>query len=385
MFRNRSDGSAQERSDRTLAGLISAGGLVLVLGDTLPRMSQLSDFAPWWNLSGFLLIGAITLITVGFRRFKWDWLRLLWVGAPLLSVMLLVTSFAAYQGSEPDAVLPWIWSIEPVMVSFTVLWLAPGPAVGFALISALLPAVSGLLVLGRIPEATAVVTPDHLSNIGFVAIFLGIQYQLGRQRRAESARAEKERNRANQEALVRQRKSLARLVHDDVLSVFIAALALPWPTAELRAEARRAQVLLAEAAQPPSSDNWRSVEGAVQEWRAAAAATDPDCAVTVRQEPGSLPEPVVVELGRAAAECLRNAVRHAGAGARRGLAIDAGPRRVRLVVSDDGVGFDPGRVDPRRFGLRSSVAERIASLDGAEWQLSSQPGAGTVVELTWRC
>jgi signal transduction histidine kinase len=54
---------------------------------------------------------------------------------------------------------------------------------------------------------------------------------------------------------------------------------------------------------------------------------------------------------------------------------------VRLVVSDDGVGFDPAAVrDQRgRFGL-GNMAERARAL-GAHFELSSEPGRGTRVEV----
>jgi len=53
----------------------------------------------------------------------------------------------------------------------------------------------------------------------------------------------------------------------------------------------------------------------------------------------------------------------------------------RLVISDDGRGFDPGHVDPTRFGL-VSMRERAASFGGV-FSVDSSPGAGTRLEVTF--
>ncbi|HUE07553.1 MAG TPA: ATP-binding protein [Acidimicrobiales bacterium] len=53
----------------------------------------------------------------------------------------------------------------------------------------------------------------------------------------------------------------------------------------------------------------------------------------------------------------------------------------RLVIADDGRGFDPCEVDPTRFGL-VSMRERAASLDGS-FSVDSSPGRGTRLEVAF--
>jgi signal transduction histidine kinase len=53
----------------------------------------------------------------------------------------------------------------------------------------------------------------------------------------------------------------------------------------------------------------------------------------------------------------------------------------RLVIADDGRGFDPGNVDPTRFGL-VSMRERAASLGGS-FTVDSSPGRGTCLEVAF--
>jgi signal transduction histidine kinase len=102
--------------------------------------------------------------------------------------------------------------------------------------------------------------------------------------------------------------------------------------------------------------------------------------VELRAENGSEPDPGDVEVLRIAHEALHNAVRHAAA-KRVTVQLEGGERRLRLEVSDDGIGFDPR--DPelrsRHLGL-TSMEERAREL-GGRLELRSAPGSGTTVTL----
>jgi len=77
-------------------------------------------------------------------------------------------------------------------------------------------------------------------------------------------------------------------------------------------------------------------------------------------------------------EALANVVRHADASEAR-IRIAAGATRVIVEIQDDGRGFDPDSVQAGHFGLESmrGRAEEI----GAELEISSAPGRGTVVRV----
>ncbi len=91
-------------------------------------------------------------------------------------------------------------------------------------------------------------------------------------------------------------------------------------------------------------------------------------------------------------EALRNIERHAQAHEVRvtlqwvpsrhpaGAGSEA-PRRARVTIVDDGVGFDPAQPRPGHFGVRGMVEQ--ASLLQAQLDLHSAPGAGTRVALTF--
>src|SRR5690606_7698836 len=99
---------------------------------------------------------------------------------------------------------------------------------------------------------------------------------------------------------------------------------------------------------------------------------------SVRPLPRSL-EDAVFRIGR---EAIVNAVRHADA-ARIDIQLDYRPNRFRLEVRDDGRGFSPQEAEEARLqghlGL-AGIRDRAAHL-GGHCEISSQPGAGTIVTV----
>jgi ligand-binding sensor domain-containing protein/signal transduction histidine kinase len=95
-------------------------------------------------------------------------------------------------------------------------------------------------------------------------------------------------------------------------------------------------------------------------------------------EAAKLPGDVETNLLRIGQEAVSNAASHAGA-RRVEVRLSFGPQEVRLQVSDDGCGFDPGRqtANGGHFGL-TGMRERALKF-GGEFALDSRPGAGTEV------
>jgi len=86
------------------------------------------------------------------------------------------------------------------------------------------------------------------------------------------------------------------------------------------------------------------------------------------------------ELLRIAQEAVSNAVRHAHPHTVRITMTDE-PAHWELAVADDGVGMQerPDVYAREGFGL-SSMRQRAGAI-GGEWQIDSQPGAGTRVSV----
>jgi signal transduction histidine kinase len=84
-----------------------------------------------------------------------------------------------------------------------------------------------------------------------------------------------------------------------------------------------------------------------------------------------------VALYRICQESLANVVRHAAA-RHVDVRLVATPEQVRLVVEDDGQGFDASDMPGERHGL-VGMNERARMLGGS-LEIRSSPGAGTRVE-----
>jgi PAS domain S-box-containing protein len=105
--------------------------------------------------------------------------------------------------------------------------------------------------------------------------------------------------------------------------------------------------------------------------------------INVNTEGESLVLPPVVEsaLVSIAREALTNAARHAGAAIIKVDIAFVDGNAVQLVVTDDGVGFDPEAVNPDSFGL-VNMRERAARAAIA-LTFVTEPGAGTAIVARW--
>jgi two-component system NarL family sensor kinase len=95
-------------------------------------------------------------------------------------------------------------------------------------------------------------------------------------------------------------------------------------------------------------------------------------------EMGALPAAVEVGLYHIAREALTNVARHAPTSSA-SLQIDEDDERIHMRIADDGPGFDVAAVSAGRFGLLG-MRER-ARLLGGELQITTSPGAGTVLDV----
>ncbi len=96
--------------------------------------------------------------------------------------------------------------------------------------------------------------------------------------------------------------------------------------------------------------------------------------------PGRRLEPQLeTTIFRIVQEAITNARKHARAGHLE-VELSRTANRVRIVVTDDGRGFDPAAVPEDRFGLEG-IRQR-SKLLGAEPRITSAPGRGTTIDVT---
>ena len=77
---------------------------------------------------------------------------------------------------------------------------------------------------------------------------------------------------------------------------------------------------------------------------------------------------------------LENVLRHSGATVAEVELVYA-PEAVTVMVTDEGVGFDPAKVAHDRLGLRASIEARIEAVGGTV-QIWSTPGSGTSIAMS---
>ena len=204
-----------------------------------------------------------------------------------------------------------------------------------------------------------------------------------------------------------------RLTHDHVLAALLAVL----PSRGLDADQVHQQAHHALDALDPSPDagpprDLDHLTGLLAAWcrahttpactwqvdagptRRSAGAGDVGAGKAAVGEAGAgpgarpLPPQVLAALREAVLEALRNVECHArgrdaGRRVRALLTVRQVRDGVRVVVRDDGVGFDPADAPQVHLGLRLSVRERMDALPGGWVQVDTAPGRGTRVFLGW--
>jgi PAS domain S-box-containing protein len=220
-----------------------------------------------------------------------------------------------------------------------------------------------------------------------------LQKEIEQRARIEKELAEK----AADEAVTADRTRLARDLHDAVTqTLFSASL-----TAEVLPELWETDV---DEAQKSTEELRQLTRGALAEMRTLllelrpATLTQTRLSDLIRQlceafigrsrlpiqlnmeGDDKLPPEVQIAFYRIAQESLNNVFKYA-----RATEVDVdlliSSSCVRFKVCDDGLGFDASTVKPTSLGMR--IMRERAEAIGAEFRISSAPGAGTCVEVTW--
>jgi signal transduction histidine kinase len=126
---------------------------------------------------------------------------------------------------------------------------------------------------------------------------------------------------------------------------------------------------------------------AALEWFAAETRKNYNIEVTVEADCSANPKAADVRifLFRAVRELLLNSAKHAGGSAVHITMQHRRPDKVRIIVADDGPGFDPNSLDDKRTGSQTvgllNIRERVNSF-GGEFHINSGPKRGTRITLS---
>jgi GAF domain-containing protein len=202
--------------------------------------------------------------------------------------------------------------------------------------------------------------------------------------------------RGQQIAVLEERRRLARELHDSVtqslFSMSLLAQVLPDLWEIDRAEARAGLVQIRDMTRGalaemrallfelrPAALGERSLAHALREHASAfTQRAGVPIALDVANDV-ALPEAVEQAFFRIAQEALTNIARHARA--RQARVTLAGGPPARLLIADDGQGFQPERIAAGSFGLQS-MRERAAGI-GARLEVRSAVGQGAEIVVEW--
>lgn len=262
-------------------------------------------------------------------------------------------------------------------------------AAGFAAVLAVATSASNAAV---VPDSSAwALFGDITRALGVAALFLWCVVYARTAAERVDREAVRQRSRAATVAATAARERegarFAALIHDAVLSTLLEASRAGESSAVLRSQAARTLDQLDQARSAPELDHLDAA-AAVEFLRAAVREVDPDVHVQDFRRGADLCLPLEAAqvLGAALSEAVRNSLRHAdvaGRRIRREASITVATGGIRVVLTDDGAGFDPARVPADRMGIAGSILGRMRTLAGGAAFVESAPGAGTVVTLVW--
>src|SRR6266550_1381560 len=198
-----------------------------------------------------------------------------------------------------------------------------------------------------------------------------------------------------------ERRRIAEMLHEDLQQLLVAArmqlaaLCRTRDAAQREPIAREISDVLERSFQLTRS---LSVElappvlhelglAAALEWLAAETRKNYNVEVTVEADSSANPKAADVRtfLFRAVRELLLNSVKHAVGSAVHITMQHLRPGKVRIIVADNGPGFDPTSLDAQltrsqKFGL-FNIRERASSF-GGKFQINSAPKRGTRITLS---
>lgn len=200
-------------------------------------------------------------------------------------------------------------------------------------------------------------------------------------------------------ATTAERGRLARELHDSlaqtlasiVLALDSAAEELATDSESAVASLNRGRAYARQALEEARYSIWNlqpaalesgSLAGALEREAAHARAAGLDAALHINGDPCDLDARCQEALYRIAQESINNVCRHADA-SHAAIELEFGKSEVRLLVADDGVGFDPSLTQAagpgisHGFGLLG-IQER-ARVVGGRAEIRSTPGRGTII------
>lgn len=419
-------GGTTERILRVL--LLTIAASIVLFGALLApaAVEQLHATAGWWLVTTVAVLlasvaGAVAVAVDG----RAERMRTVAGAVSIALTLLALLRLPAQIEPVDEGQVPWIINIGAL--STTAAAIAFRPAIAWLLL------LLGGIISGAVrwhcgPEQEFIVgLQNGVQAIGFCSIFLLLVDALLRAGRdADRALVNARRHsaaQASRRASLEMRERIGALIHDRVLATLLSA-GRAADAEQQQAAARSAlDALEALAQQREAGDLALTATELTWQLQGLVRDLDPDtqfsyeiddsvpaATASARQVPprwqrllqrrreqpapalaprqdtdGRVPAEVADAIIAAALEALRNSLRHATRAAgvtTRAVHVRSHGGRLQVTVLDDGVGFDPQRVDTSRLGIAGSIHGRMSAVGGTT-RIVSVPGQGTRVALDW--
>lgn len=381
------DNSATDLSARQVCRFASIALCLypLVLAD--PIRSSAAVVPAWWTVTAVsvLVLTSTAMLVASWFADAW-WLH----QAALTVALTYVAAFLSF---------PFAWSGDTT-AGGTGVWLAPiAGVVSLAAAVAMPITVATAYLVGAVTSTrliSSVVTgrtgAEQFATelawglsvaavpfiIGIVALRAGRVLDFTRERakrRAVEAAASQSRQ--------RERIRFDAITHDRVLSIMLAA-SRSGTSIELQdqASATLAQLDALKA----EDDLHRNLPPDEVRRQFASATGLVDASISIRGDASDAEYSleVVHAMSSAMMEAIQNSVRHAGPDAACFVDVQISADTLVAEITDDGNGFDSSAVPVDRLGIALSIRARMNNVAGGAASITSEPGNGTRVTLSWR-
>lgn len=378
---------ALRRIDR-LTGRVFTVGALLTGGETIYHAFNQRQFLDplWFWPAVIVLVGALLFNFINFWFLKANRIGYLLHGAAYAFVFLTWWGQAGEEFPTEDSITPWLWGAAGTASIAIGMFIPKHWAIGY-----MVSIPIGWCFLHASTHGGQEDLASLISDALYVSLFPGTLVALVWMLRQAAIRADfsadialaAELEQVTRETQIREQVRIDSILYTSVFDALKAA-------AKAKSSADYARVVelskdsLAKiaVAQSPSIEAL-STMALFETLERLVSRIDPDCKMSIRGSSLTfIPKDVATALSDAAVQALNNSLQHAGAKANRSIHLRSSKRGVKLVVSDDGLGFRPSRVPDQSLGFRFVIIKRVESI-GGKVRIDSSPSKGTQIVLEW--
>ncbi|GGC63699.1 hypothetical protein IEU95_11910 [Hoyosella rhizosphaerae] len=384
----REEGSAVARTTRVLGLALGLAGIAFIGIEYAVVSEQMLRNPLWWLIPAVIVVpGMYCAMIVAALRGSARAVRALcgWFPVAYLPVVATIPVAFEYRGLAPiDSPWPLLVGSGTIITASFVL-----PMRFIVVLATVYAGMHGIAIAWTQFDVTwSWAIRDGVSIAMIGVIFAGVVRSVERNAHLIDQEIDTLRNatmqRARAAAIGQERERVDALIHDTTVSTFVAVNSRA-PLAALQESARQSLATLDRLTHEDDSDSYVDAQELTARLRQVVTDISDDISTEIHAEAEASTYPIEVArmLQEVIAEAARNSMRHAGGNARRELRITVLPDSVHVVFSDNGVGFVPDDIPPRRLGIRVGMLGRVAHIPGARITIDSAPGTGTTVSLRW--